>query len=146
MKKYQANDVVSYGVYASINALDIKFISADGESLGGKEQASYFKIPTALMVIAAPLIGGAFVLFFPFMIILMVCTVPLYYFIRLITVNAGSASEMVVKNVGHFTWEPMTAYLNKRKNLGNVPEGKIRKTPEELKDLEKEIAERRNKK
>ncbi len=143
MKRYKSNEEVSYGVYASFNGMDIKFVSADGEALGGKDGANYIKIPTALLIAAAPLIGGAFVLSFPFIIILMVCTIPLYYFARSITLSAGKASEVVFKNVGQFTWEPMTAYFNKKKSK-NIQSGKNKKTPEELADLENKVNIRRN--
>jgi len=65
MKRYDAQMPAPYGLYVCARALDVRFVSADGEPLGGIAGARYLRVPTPLLLLLGPALGGAFVLAFP---------------------------------------------------------------------------------
>lgn len=69
MRNYHTGEPVAYGVYASLRALDVCFVGADGESLEGRAQANYRRVPTLLMLLLAPLAGAVFVMAFPALVL-----------------------------------------------------------------------------
>jgi len=64
-KNFRTGQRVSYGMYVSARPLDVRFVGADGEKLEGREGAEYRHIPNALAMLAAPVLGGLFVISFP---------------------------------------------------------------------------------
>lgn len=141
MKTYQTTKPAPYGVYASLSPLDMRFVGADGESLEGKAQADYFRVPTGLMLVLAPVAGAVFVVAFPALVLGM-------------TVAAvGNYAAKQVSNVAndsvHFTvarWQPTAAFL---RHPGKAPKATEEVKPADahqgdLVHLEREVQERRD--
>jgi hypothetical protein len=103
MKTSKNGDQVTFGVYASMKPVDIRFVGADGETLEGKAGALYRRIPTLAMVALAPVFGGVFVMAFPALVVMLA-----------IVGLARFAGRQLVGDTAHLAvmrWEPTTAYL-----------------------------------
>ncbi len=68
MRTYRHGETARYGLYLSAWPPDVRFVSADGETLEGVDRASYMRLPTLLVVLLGPVIGGLFVLLFPLVV------------------------------------------------------------------------------
>ena len=111
MKKLTTGEAAQYGLYVSTRPLDIRFVGADGESLEGLPEANYVRLPTLAVVAAAPVLGGAFVLAFPLLVILasVVCVARLVA--KAVHKTAGDHAYLAQSR-----WEPVTSYLNRGKD------------------------------
>jgi hypothetical protein len=65
MEAVHSGDRVKAGVYLAPSTFDVKYVGAEGETLQGKEAVAYRKVPTALLMIGGPILGGLFVVAFP---------------------------------------------------------------------------------
>lgn len=65
LNNYKGSDAVKKGFYASISRWTIELVKADGEKLPGAADERYIHLPTPVMLVAAPLVGAAFVIFLP---------------------------------------------------------------------------------
>ena len=137
MKTYQSGQKVKYGIYVAPKAWDARFVGADDETLDGKDNAEYIHLPSALLLLATPIMGGVFVLAFPLIVIG-------WCFGAIGLVIARGVKSLVESQayVVQMRWEPSAAYLNKTKRE------KSDKTTEEdsneLKDLKDEVDKKRN--
>ncbi|OFZ17779.1 MAG: hypothetical protein A2X94_04220 [Bdellovibrionales bacterium GWB1_55_8] len=138
MKDYKAGEKVGYGLYVSPKALDVRFVGSDDETLAGKRGSAYYRLPALLMIAAAPVLGGIFVMAFPLMVLLMVAGAIL----RLVYNTVSSAVEART-HLLQMNWQPSAAYLNKDKSERKEGENTTEKT-NELKDLNQEVQKRRN--
>ncbi|OIP29999.1 MAG: hypothetical protein AUK47_26195 [Deltaproteobacteria bacterium CG2_30_63_29] len=104
MKTYQAGQNVPYGVYTSMRPLNLHYMS-DSETLPGTGE--YTRIPTWLMVVASPAIGGLFVMAFPFICLVAVAA-------ALGKLAANTVHSMATRNAHlvQMNWEPGAAYLD----------------------------------
>jgi hypothetical protein len=68
MAQYRSGKAARYGVYCSLSPLDVRFNAADGDPLSGSSE-HYRRVPTPLVALAGPVLGAAFVLTFPVVII-----------------------------------------------------------------------------
>lgn len=109
MKTYNTGSKVQYGVYASLKDFDMCFVSADHEILKGRPGAQYFRIPSWLLVLAAPALGGLFVIAFPLLVIMMVIG-------GLVKMVYQTAHSSVEKNAHlmDLRWSPTATYLNRK--------------------------------
>ena len=108
MNTYSTGQSAPYGVYASAKPLDLCFVSAEGDTLEGKDGSRYVRIPTLLVIALSPAIGGAFVMLFPVLIL---------------AALAGTLAQVVARgvrsafnrnaHVAQMRWEPAAAYLHK---------------------------------
>lgn len=128
MKKLTTGESAQYGLYVSTRPLDIRFAGADGESLEGLPDANYVRLPTLAVVAAAPMLGGAFVLAFPLLVILasIVCVARLVA--KAVHKSAGEHAYLAQPR-----WEPMTSYLNRGKDEEGK-DGKVAEPGEAAKD------------
>ena len=108
MKTYKSGSQVGYGLYVAPGALDVRFVGAEGETLEGKADAKYFRLPALLMILASPVIGGVFVLAFPLIVLMIAAYAVVQFF-------GNKASEAVGNNshLAFMRWEPTAAYLKK---------------------------------
>lgn len=127
MKRYSATQPAPYGLYISPRHFDIRFVGADGEPLEGKAGVEYRRIPTWLIVVLAPALGGMFVLAFPLLVLGAII---------------GTLGSAVVKATGRRhgyvarnSWQPAAAYFDKKQ--GPRAEGEA--LAPELDDLEAEV-------
>ncbi len=63
--KYKGGDEVKRGFYVSAKRWTIEMVKEHGDVLPGEESEKYFRLPTIVMLVAAPLAGAAFVMFLP---------------------------------------------------------------------------------
>ena len=136
MLTYKSGSPARYGVYIAPRHLDLRVVGADNEPIEGKAGARYLRIPTLLLVALCPLIGGAFVIFFPFVIL---GAVALVLFQEARKLFRGVAGDGV--HLAQVRWQPGAAYLNGDKEEAAAGEA----TPSaELADLEAEVRARRD--
>jgi len=136
MKAYKSGTQVDYGIYISPKALDFRFVGADSETLEGKDGAQYFRLPTLLAIIAAPALGGLFVMTFPLIVVLMVVAALVKAISSLFTSLVHERAHLI-----NMHWQPSAAYLNKKRRPGKTEDAG--KDSGELKQLEKEVADRK---
>ncbi len=65
MKRYYPGQEVQPGFYVNARSADIVPIGPKGGSLGGPEGTWYLRIPAALMLVLAPVLGALYVVFLP---------------------------------------------------------------------------------
>ena len=115
MKTYRTGENAGYGLYMATNKLDVRFVGSDGETIEGKEGARYVRLPTLLMVLFSPVLGGIFVMTFPVLVVL----IAVYAVVQVVS----NKTKNVLERHLHWTvlnWDPTAAYLNKKKNPKNT--------------------------
>ena len=65
MLKYKGGDTVKRGFYASTKRWTIEMIEAEAGVLSGEADERYMHVPVPLMLVLAPVMGAAFVIFLP---------------------------------------------------------------------------------
>ena len=133
MKFHQTMQPAPYGLYISTRPFDVRFVGADGETLDGLPGASYRRVPTLLALLLAPMLGGAFVIAFPILVIVAAVVGIARVAVREVRKAAGEHAWLASPR-----WEPSTSYLTKGEKKGDVEE-----VPTELADLRDEVGERR---
>ena len=68
MRTYRHGEPTRYGLYLATWPPDMRFVSADNEPLEGLEGARYLRLPTLMVALLGPVIGGLFVLLFPLIV------------------------------------------------------------------------------
>ena len=127
MKRYSATQPAPYGLYISPRNFDIRFVGADGEPLEGKDGATYRRIPTWLVVVFGPALGGIFVLAFPLLVIA-----------AIVGTLGAAAFKALSRRHGYVArggWQPAAAYFDKKQEAraeGDAPAA-------ELDDLQAEV-------
>ncbi len=69
MKRYENNSQAPYGMYLSTRPFDVRLVNGHSERLEGLEGASYRRLSMWLVVALGPILGGAFVLLFPLIVL-----------------------------------------------------------------------------
>ncbi|GMV42441.1 MAG: hypothetical protein AMXMBFR64_41570 [Myxococcales bacterium] len=133
MKRHESMQPAPYGLYVATSGMDVRFVGADGDLLEGLPGVTYRRVPTLLALLLAPVLGGAFVMAFP----LVVLTVSVG---GLLTVAARGARKAAADGAlfAGPRWEPATSYLSKGEKKGDPDE-----VPPELNDLKSEVDARR---
>jgi hypothetical protein len=62
---HTAGEEAEWGVYVALNHLAVSHVSATGERLGGEVGTRFLRVPTWLLVVGSPIVGGIYVVFFP---------------------------------------------------------------------------------
>lgn len=65
MTKYTGGETVKAGFYWNRGAWGVELIPAEGGTLPG-EGTTYLRVPWPLLLVIAPVMGGAFAMFLPF--------------------------------------------------------------------------------
>ena len=65
MTTYKGGDTVKRGFYASLKRWTIEMIESEVGTLEGETDERYFRVPVPVMLVAAPFMGAAFVIFLP---------------------------------------------------------------------------------
>lgn len=65
MTKYKGGDTVKRGFYASMKRWTIEMIEPEVGELAGEHDEQYLRVPVPVMLVAAPFMGAAFVIFLP---------------------------------------------------------------------------------
>jgi len=138
MKTYQTGQSVAYGVYASLRALDVRYVGADGEALDGRAGAQYWRVPTLLMLALAPVAGGLFVIAFPALVLGLAVAAA--------TRPAWSALAGLADRRAHLAvvqWQPTAAYLRPPQEEPPAEGAAAQSDAQPLADLEREVSARR---
>ena len=138
MTTYRNGTQAPYGLYLSTRPLDVRFVGADGESLEGREGAEYKRLPGLLLLVAGPVLGGAFVIAFPAVIFAAVA-IGIYELSARALRSFAHGSAPAVR----FRWQPAAAYLS---NDARSEDSQAEEPDEdeELKALEDEVEAARN--
>ena len=72
MTTYKGGDTVKRGFYASLKRWTIEMVEPEAGTLEGEADERYFKVPVPVMLVAAPFMGAAFVIFLPLIGFLMI--------------------------------------------------------------------------
>ncbi len=139
MKRYPSNSPAPYGLYFNLWPPDARFVGAAGEPLEGRPGRQYLRFPTIIALLMAPVLGGLFVVAFPFLI-----------FAALVLVVAEPAAKRIrssFESRAHLVrvrWSPTVAYLNHDEEEEDETEGHDDQIQDsEIIELEDEIARRR---
>lgn len=65
MASYKGGDTVKRGFYASLKRWTIEMIEPEAGTLAGEADEQYVRVPVPVMLVAAPFMGAAFVIFLP---------------------------------------------------------------------------------
>ena len=103
MKRYETGESACYGIYLGQNLLDVRFVGADGETLEGRRGGRYLRLPTWLIVVLGPALGGAFVMAFPLLVIAAVVAT-----LGSVVVRKLAGRHAYVARAG---WQPAAAYF-----------------------------------
>lgn len=66
MTKYRGGETVKAGFYWNRGTWGVELVSPEGGALPGEETTSYLRVPWPLLLVIAPVMGGAFAMFLPF--------------------------------------------------------------------------------
>lgn len=94
------------GVYVAVNRLSVRHVGADGEPIDAVAGTRFLRVPTVALVLFSPLVGGAFVVFFP----LLFAAALVYAVSRAIAAPFVALWERHVY-LTHARWEPAAAYV-----------------------------------
>ena len=64
MKRYRGKQKVQPGVYFNLQQVAFKSLAHEGP-LSGTEKDEYIRVPTLALLLAGPIVGGAYVIFLP---------------------------------------------------------------------------------
>jgi len=67
MRQHEGGEKVPGGFYWKQNNWEIEVVKGDEGTLPGKSDTTYVRIPTLAMLLGAPVMGGLFVIFLPFL-------------------------------------------------------------------------------
>jgi hypothetical protein len=67
MTKYTGGDTVKAGFYWNRGKLGAEVVPAEGGTLPGDGATRYTRIPWPVLLVVAPVMGGAFAMFLPFL-------------------------------------------------------------------------------
>ena len=117
MRHYKGNERVAAGIY--FNPRELSFASVDGEAcLPGAAPQVYVRVPTLALLVVAPIIGGAYVIF-----------LPLIGFAMLAWVVGGKLVELAARSAAAFlsvlqpAWKPAIAFLSRGKPVKRTRKG-----------------------
>jgi hypothetical protein len=66
MLKYKGGETVKPGFYWNRGAWGVELIPAGGGTLPGAPETVFMRVPWPLLLVIAPIMGGAFAMFLPF--------------------------------------------------------------------------------
>jgi hypothetical protein len=142
MTRLDGGTRVKKGYYFEMRTWELQPIACDGEPLPGTAGRIYFHVPLLLVLVIAPLMGAAFVLFLPcigFYLVLQAAFRPLA---RLFHRSATEVAATVQPG-----WQPGEAHLTGRRGASELTEQAegeaVEAAGDDLAALEREIAAKR---
>lgn len=119
MTRYNGNDNVGPGIYFNLRTLSFKSLDGEGQ-LPGPESETWRSVPVIFMLIAAPVIGGAFALFLPLIGFVLIGALMLKWAAHLSAIMLNGVARVVRP-----AWQPALAFLSRGRR------GKAKKEPTE---------------
>jgi hypothetical protein len=133
MKKHSGGEKVPGGFYWKQDNWEIEVVKGDAGTLPGDAETTYLRIPTLAMLVGAPVMGGLFVVFLPFVGFVMLAK----HFGKKAVSGLTHAADEVGAAVGP-RWQPGEAYLAGKKK---AKKGKKATEAKETKEGKKEDVE-----
>lgn len=137
MKRYLGGEVVPHGVYLKLKNWEYVQIHKGVPTLPGGEEVKYIKTPAPLMIVTAPMIGLAYIMFLPFTGVLGIAGYIAY--------KLGRGTQIIGDRVfrpAAIGWQPGRAYLTKRGHRHEEEKG-TEGANGKLADLEQKVADLR---
>jgi hypothetical protein len=128
MKKHSGGEKVPGGFYWKQNNWEIEVVKGDEGTLPGDGETIFLRIPTLAMLVGAPVMGGLFVVFLPFLGFVMLAN----HFGKKAASGLKHAADEVGAAVGP-RWQPGEAYL-----AGKKKAKKGKKTPKAKEEKKEE--------
>ena len=66
MTKYNGGETAKAGFYWNRGTWGVEVVPAEGGTLPGVDTTTYLRVPWPLLLVIAPVMGGAFAMFLPF--------------------------------------------------------------------------------
>ena len=136
MKRYRGREKVEAGVYVNAKQLSFKSLEEPGR-LPGTEQDEYWQVPPVALLLAGPILGLVYVIFLPFVGLVMVA-----WIITASLAEAAAAPAMAFLRVLRPAWQPATAFLSRVKaaRKGKKRDAWLEKAKKELENEGKNAA------
>jgi hypothetical protein len=106
MLKYNGGDRVGKGTYWNLNSGSRIDITDEGV-LPGERKAAFYRMPAAVIVVTAPVLGLLYAVFLPFIGIAML--------VKLVAQKLGGGVIEAIQSSASFGWRPSESYLSGRK-------------------------------
>jgi hypothetical protein len=129
---------VKSGYYLNSRRFSFSHVAVDGEALRGTAGDRWVRVPAPLLLAAAPIIGGLFVVAFP---IVGVATLAVGIARKL----AGGVKEGAADLAANLVPGPLPGEAHLTGKPGEAKDGTPAKADPALENLEKEIGEKRGK-
>ncbi len=136
MATYAGGTQVRNGYYVDAGSLTFVNVEKDGGALPGGPEKRWRRVPVVLLLAAAPVIGGLFVVILP----VVGFGAGAYAIGRRLTGRAKAGAKELAATVAS-PWVPGEAHLTGRRGQGERAGGE--EPSDDLVDLEQEIAKRR---
>jgi len=113
MLKHNGGERVGKGTYWNLGNGERVDIQEEGV-LPGNEKKTYYRMPAAAIIVAAPVLGLMYAMFLPFIGIAMA--------VKLVGQKIGGGVMETVQGSASFGWRPSESYLSGRKKKGKKDE------------------------
>ena len=113
MLKHNGGERVGKGTYWNLGNGERVDIQEEGV-LPGNEKKTYYRMPAAAIIVAAPVLGLMYAMFLPFIGIAML--------VKLVGQKIGGGVMETVQGSASFGWRPSESYLSGRKKKGKKDE------------------------
>ncbi len=126
MRQHEGGEKVPGGFYWKQNNWEIEVVKGETGTLPGDSGTTYVRIPTLAMLLGAPVMGGLFVVFLPFLGFAML--------FNHLGKKAAAGLKQAVDEVGAAVgpaWQPGEAHLVGKKKKGKKGKAAKEEKPEE---------------
>lgn len=138
MKRYVGGTKVQGGYYFHVEKWEIHTVREDVGALPGTAKDTWIHAPLPVLMMLAPVMGGVFAVFLPFLGFVM----PVYALGKKLIGASTHAMNEVAATVAP-TWQPGEAYLADKAEEKKAPEAAATEASKKIEELGKEIQERR---
>lgn len=133
MARYSGDQTVGPGIYFNLRDLRFKSIDEEG-TLSGPESETWWGVPVIFMLIAAPVIGGAFALFLPLIGFVLVGALVLEWSTRAFATTLNAAGRVIRP-----AWQPALAFLSRGRRGGTKKEETLEQADEWADEVRQEL-------
>ncbi len=138
MTTYAGGTQVKKGYYFNLQQWSLHPVARDGEQLPGAAAEVYWHLPLLAVVVLAPVMGAAFLMFLPFIGFYLVAQALAGRVARLFGRSATEIAATMTPG-----WQPGEAHLTGKRADAEEAGAKGAAEQDELSELEAEIAKRR---
>ena len=139
MTSYTSGSAVKSGYYLRARTLSVALVANEGDRLPGPAGARYVRVPWPVVLVLAPVLSIAFLVLLP----VLALGVMAYGVARRLSLVGRRASAELAATVSP-GWRAGEAHLGGKPGEEHAPDAGGTKAPAELERLERDIAERRD--